>query len=265
MAQRRMISQKIINTARFLKMPSDSQCLYFHLCLNADDDGVVEAYPIMRQTGSTEDNLRILEAKGFIKVLNEDLITFILDWNEHNKIRADRKVNSIYKDLIIQIVQGAELIEPKPRSDREYRDMGPSRDGHGTGMGRHRLGKVRLGKDKNNIINNITDACASDPAKDAKKNNKKLDYTVISDLITKLKSAVDIPILDGAEATNRRYAYLIINKLTNKDEALESGIQRTNALIDKISNDQFHKRNSTSFKYIFNHMMQIMNTKEAIK
>src|SRR3990167_5504202 len=117
MAQRRMFSQRITNSARFLKMPIDAQCLYFHLCLRADDDGVVEAFPTMRLLGSNEDNLKVLATKNFVKVLNEDLVTYVLDWNEHNLIRADRKVNSIYKNLLLQIVPEIELIEPKPRAD----------------------------------------------------------------------------------------------------------------------------------------------------
>ena len=32
-----------MESARFLKMPASTQCLYFHLGLNADDDGIVEA------------------------------------------------------------------------------------------------------------------------------------------------------------------------------------------------------------------------------
>ena len=44
MADRRMFSRRIINSAKFLKMPVSTQCLYFHLGLNADDDGIVEAY-----------------------------------------------------------------------------------------------------------------------------------------------------------------------------------------------------------------------------
>ena len=43
MAERRMFSKKIVQSARFLKMPMTSQCLYFHLGMQADDDGVVEA------------------------------------------------------------------------------------------------------------------------------------------------------------------------------------------------------------------------------
>src|SRR3990167_5298731 len=145
MANRRMFSNRIINSARFLKMPIDSQNLYFHLGLHAYDDGIVEAYPIMRLLGSNEDNLKVLAAKGLIKILNEDLISFITDWQEHNLIRADRKVDSIYKHILLKIVPEIELLEPKPRSDVEDNSKrlggGQSTDG---------IGKVRLSKD--NII-----------------------------------------------------------------------------------------------------------------
>jgi len=59
MAQRRMFSKKIINSAKFLKMPVSTQCLYFHLGLNADDEGVVEGFNIMRMICATEDDLKI--------------------------------------------------------------------------------------------------------------------------------------------------------------------------------------------------------------
>lgn len=32
-------------------MPLTSQALYFHLEAHADDDGIVEAYPVIRSTG----------------------------------------------------------------------------------------------------------------------------------------------------------------------------------------------------------------------
>ena len=61
-------------------MPVSTQCLYFHLGLHADDDGIVEAYTIMNLVGATEDDLKILVAKEFVTVLNEDLVTYITEW-----------------------------------------------------------------------------------------------------------------------------------------------------------------------------------------
>ena len=155
MAERRMFSKRIINTAKFLKMPVSTQCLYFHLGLQADDDGVVEAYTVMNQTGATEDDLKILVAKGFVIVLNDDLVTYITDWQENNKIRADRKVDTVYKDLLLQMLPDVELTETRARADRK-RDVGTS---HGQptdvpwttngqpmdGIGKDRIGKYRLG------------------------------------------------------------------------------------------------------------------------
>ena len=58
MADRRMFSKRLTNSAKFIKMPPSTQNLYFHLGLNADDDGVVEAYSIIRQINATEDDLK---------------------------------------------------------------------------------------------------------------------------------------------------------------------------------------------------------------
>lgn len=114
MASRRMLSNKIIDSARFIKMPISSQALYFHLVAKGDDDGIVEAFNVMRMIGATEDDLKVLISKGFVIVLNEDLVSYITDWKEHNLIRADRKVDSIYKDLLLQIVPDVDLLEAKP-------------------------------------------------------------------------------------------------------------------------------------------------------
>lgn len=98
-------------------MPISCQALYFHLALRADDDGVVEAYNVMRLLGCSEDDLRVLVAKQFIQVLNEDLVAYINDWTEHNSIRADRKIDSIYKDLLISINPDIQLVEKRQRAD----------------------------------------------------------------------------------------------------------------------------------------------------
>ena len=107
---------KIINTAKFLKMPIEAQNLYFHLGLRADDDGIVEAFPVMRMLGSSEDTLILLHDKKFIRVLNDDFITYIIDWLEHNTLRADRKIDSMYKNLLIESIPDVRLLEAKPKA-----------------------------------------------------------------------------------------------------------------------------------------------------
>ncbi|HAT4161932.1 TPA: replisome organizer [Clostridium perfringens] len=151
MAQRRMFSIKIIDSAKFLKMPSSTRLLYYDLGMRADDDGIVEAFNVLRMTGATEDDLRVLASKGYIKVLNEDLVTYIFDWQEHNKIRADRKIDSLYKDLLLQIIPEVKLVERKQRADRKAKllnESGTSQRQPKDCLGQDRLGQDRLGQDR---------------------------------------------------------------------------------------------------------------------
>jgi hypothetical protein len=60
MANRRMFSNRIANSARFLQMPSEAQNLYFHMVMRADDDGIVESYPLLKLLGLAPDNFKIL-------------------------------------------------------------------------------------------------------------------------------------------------------------------------------------------------------------
>ena len=106
----RMFSNQITQSARFLRMPPTSRLLYYDLGMAADDDGVVEAFATLRMTGATEDDLRVLVSKGFIKVLNDDLVTLILDWRVNNILKADRYKPSIYTPLLVQIGAAPEPI-----------------------------------------------------------------------------------------------------------------------------------------------------------
>lgn len=192
MAERRMFSKRITQSAKFLKMPVSAQCLYFHLGLNADDDGVVEAYSVLRLSNSAEDDLRILQAKGYIQVLNEDLVTYISDWRENNQIRADRKIDSIYKDLLLQIVPDANLLPAKPRADRK-------RDVPRTTNGPHSIVKDSIVKDSivKNSINNTADDMKAKLINIWQQNIGPITPFIVDDL-TVLFDEVGYPIIEEA-------------------------------------------------------------------
>ncbi|MBS7577618.1 DNA replication protein [Enterococcus sp. MMGLQ5-2] len=95
-----MISKTVAQTQKFLKLPLETQALYFHLILNADDDGVVEAFPVVRMIGASDDSLGLLVVKRFIKALNDEMVYFIVDFREQNAIRKDRYTPSKYIDLV---------------------------------------------------------------------------------------------------------------------------------------------------------------------
>ncbi len=106
MAERRMFAKAIVNSARFLRMPQTSRLLYYDLGMAADDDGVVEAFTVLRTTGAAEDDLRVLASRGFITVLNEDLVAYITDWNVNNQLRKDRYKPSVYAELLVKLSDG---------------------------------------------------------------------------------------------------------------------------------------------------------------
>lgn len=102
MASRRMFAKSITDSARFLRMPAAARLLYFDLGMQADDDGVVEAFTVIRTTGASEDDLKVLENKDFVSILNDDLVAYICDWEVNNRIRKERHHPSIYINLLEQ-------------------------------------------------------------------------------------------------------------------------------------------------------------------
>lgn len=139
MGDRRMISRTVVDSARFLKMPATSQNLYFHLVVNADDDGIVEAYKVMAMCKANEDDLRVLVGKQFVQILNEDLVTYIIHWRQMNVLRADRKTDSIYKNLLLQVNPDVELLEKKERSDLKKKQKNKCQSVDGPRTAQHNL------------------------------------------------------------------------------------------------------------------------------
>lgn len=98
MAQRRMFNKTVTNNDNFLEMPDSSQNLYFHLSMNADDDGFVDNWKsIMRMTGHKEDDLKVLISKSYIIPFDTGVIV-IKHWRLNNYLRSDRFTPSNYKE-----------------------------------------------------------------------------------------------------------------------------------------------------------------------
>ncbi len=147
MADKRMISKVVYTSGRFLKLPLEIQALYTHLLLHADDDGVVEAYSVLKLLECKEYNLKVLQEEGFIVLLNRDLVAYLPHWLLQNKLRADRKINSQYQSLLLKVLPDVKIQQAKPRADRPPKkhvqlelEMGRPRDG----LDQYRLDQYRL-------------------------------------------------------------------------------------------------------------------------
>ena len=143
MAERRMMSKSIIKSDTFLDMPATTQNLYFHMLLDADDDGFINApKSIMRMIGAKDDDMKVLTAKQFV-IPFESGVVVIKDWKIHNYIQNDRYKPSTLpeRDLLnIQKDKTYTLKSDVSRMDTECIQT--------VSIGKDRLGKVRLGKDR---------------------------------------------------------------------------------------------------------------------
>jgi len=98
MAERRMFTQKIVDSDAFLDMPLSAQALYFHLNMRADDDGFVNnPKKIQRMIAASDDDLKILIAKRFILAFESGVIV-IKHWRMHNLLRKDRYNPTQYQE-----------------------------------------------------------------------------------------------------------------------------------------------------------------------
>jgi hypothetical protein len=98
MAERRMFAKQIVLSDAFLDMPLSARCLYFTLGMFADDDGFVNnPKAIMRQCGTTEDDIKILLAKKFLIAFESGVIV-IKHWKINNYLRNDRYKETNYTE-----------------------------------------------------------------------------------------------------------------------------------------------------------------------
>lgn len=98
MAERRMFNKQITRSDAFLDMPRSTRLLYYDLSLDADDDGFIDKYKsIMRLTGASEDDLKLLIAKSFI-IPFENGVIVIKHWRMNNLIRSDRYKPTVYQE-----------------------------------------------------------------------------------------------------------------------------------------------------------------------
>lgn len=151
-----MFSPDIVCSDAFLDMPSSSRDLYYQLGMYADDDGFVNPRKIMRMTGSSEDDLKILIAKRFVLTF-ENGVVVIKHWLIHNLIRADLYKETLYKQeksnlglndngAYTELREGVSPIKQIEAPKWLKIRRGELRTANVPQTAR-RLGKVRLGKD----------------------------------------------------------------------------------------------------------------------
>lgn len=92
--EKRMFSSSITKHDDFLDMPISAQALYFHLNMEADDEGFVSNIKaLIRQVRASEDDLKVLLAKRYVLKFESGVVV-IKHWLIHNTIRQERVVET---------------------------------------------------------------------------------------------------------------------------------------------------------------------------
>lgn len=100
MSERRMFAKRIVESDDFMSLPVRSQVLYFHICMNAWDKGIVRnARTITTIIGGDDDTLQILVDAGYINPKRDDLGDYyeIVHWYENNGIGETAKKRNNYR------------------------------------------------------------------------------------------------------------------------------------------------------------------------
>ncbi|MDD6468179.1 MAG: DnaD domain protein [Erysipelotrichaceae bacterium] len=163
MADKRMFNKKITKSDAFRDMPVSAQNLYFHLNMDADDDGFVNSpKQIMTAVKASVDDLKLLIAKRFVIGFESGVIV-IKHWRMHNTLRKDRYHPTDYQEELAMLgikENGSYSEMPKLPNENVATTWQP----HGNHMATEiRLDKNRLDKisidienneEENNIYNN---------------------------------------------------------------------------------------------------------------
>ena len=92
-----MLSINIIGTEKFINMPINARCLYFHLSINAKYKGLINNIKsTCRRLGCDQTDIDILINNGYINKIN-DYNYQINDWYENNNILFNSKKRLSYQ------------------------------------------------------------------------------------------------------------------------------------------------------------------------
>lgn len=107
-----MFAKSVTESDEFLELSKNAQCLYYHLCMYADDDGFINnVKSVLRIVGSTKEDLEELKHANYIHEFDSGII-LIMHWKAHNYIQKDRYKPTVYVDEKnkVEIIYGSAYV-----------------------------------------------------------------------------------------------------------------------------------------------------------
>ena len=107
-----MFAKSVTESDEFLELSKNAQCLYYHLCMYADDDGFINnVKSVLRIVGSTKEDLEELKHTNYIHEFDSGII-LVMHWKAHNYIQKDRYKPTVYVDEKnkVEIIYGSAYV-----------------------------------------------------------------------------------------------------------------------------------------------------------
>ena len=92
-----MFDKKVVCSDKFIDLPNSSKALYFMAGMEADDKGFFQPRILQRMCGFSDDDYKILIAKGFF-ITFESGVMVVTDWNKNNWLDSRRITETEYID-----------------------------------------------------------------------------------------------------------------------------------------------------------------------
>ena len=107
-----MFAKSVTESDEFLELSKNAQCLYYQLCMYADDDGFINnVKSVLRIVGSTKEDLEELKRTNYIHEFDSGII-LVMHWKAHNYIQKDRYKPTVYVDEKnkVEIIYGSAYV-----------------------------------------------------------------------------------------------------------------------------------------------------------
>ena len=148
MAERRMFAKSVVLSGPFIRLPAKTQLLYFHLGMQADDEGFVSAPEFAMQGAKASwKDLNLLVKEGFLLKFPSGLLV-IRHWHMQNCIKKDRFHPTVHQEELEQLYLRERVYEQIPVWTQNGAEMDTEWNQSGTNLEPQvRIDKNRKEKD----------------------------------------------------------------------------------------------------------------------
>ena len=117
MATRRMVSDIILGSDKYLAMPLSAQMLYVHYLLDADNAGFFSsALTTLRKVGASHEDYQMLLDQGYLLRFPSG-VHCITHWHMLQTLKSDRKNSTFAESKLVRLDGGEYVMRDKKDED----------------------------------------------------------------------------------------------------------------------------------------------------